>query len=279
MIDDLDEALRQMLIAELPIRDGEVDIQFKQPRREWSARLSRPTLNLYLYDIRENVKLRQHSPLWSTKERTENTVTQQRVSTRLDLYYAITAWANEPEDEHRMLTRILMVFFRNRLLPEQFMNDTLKSLPAAIQMLVAQPDMLHNPSDFWSSIDNEIRPTITCNILMPLDPYQPFVTPILTKPPEFRFQNTQTHETEEFSSSFWEVRGSIHGADPKRGIRIKVVEENTTVMVQRNGEFKLPRVTAGKYTLEVAVGGAPPTQHTIDVPSEAYIIDLSNRGE
>jgi len=58
MIDDLDDALRDLLVRELPIRDNEVDVSFDQPRREWSARLSRPSLNLYLYDIRENLRLR-----------------------------------------------------------------------------------------------------------------------------------------------------------------------------------------------------------------------------
>ena len=43
MFHDLDEVLRQLLIEEIPIKNGEVDIEFDQPSREWSARLSRPT--------------------------------------------------------------------------------------------------------------------------------------------------------------------------------------------------------------------------------------------
>jgi hypothetical protein len=57
MIDELDEVLRQLLVREIPIKNGEVDIKFEQPKREWSSRLSRPTLNLFLYDVRENSKL------------------------------------------------------------------------------------------------------------------------------------------------------------------------------------------------------------------------------
>ena len=57
MINDLDEVLRQFLVRELPIKNSEVDIAFDQPAREWSARVSRPTLNLFLYDLRENQKL------------------------------------------------------------------------------------------------------------------------------------------------------------------------------------------------------------------------------
>ena len=60
MIADLDETIRQLLIAEIPIRNGEIDIKFDQPKREWSARLTRPTINFFLYDVRENVILRRH---------------------------------------------------------------------------------------------------------------------------------------------------------------------------------------------------------------------------
>lgn len=35
MIKELDEVLRQFLIKELPIKNGEVEISFDQPKREW----------------------------------------------------------------------------------------------------------------------------------------------------------------------------------------------------------------------------------------------------
>jgi hypothetical protein len=60
MIADLDETIRQLLIAELPIKNGEIDVSFDQPKREWSARLSKPAVNFFLYDMRENATLRQH---------------------------------------------------------------------------------------------------------------------------------------------------------------------------------------------------------------------------
>src|SRR5512137_1156548 len=108
MIDDLDEVLRQLLIRELPIKNGEVDVQFDQPKREWSAKVSRPTINLFLHDVRENAKLRQTQPMWDLTQNPDGTVTQRRKPVRVDLHYIITAWATEPEDEHRLLGRTLM---------------------------------------------------------------------------------------------------------------------------------------------------------------------------
>ena len=37
MIADLDETIRQLLITEMPIENGEIDVTFDQPKREWSS--------------------------------------------------------------------------------------------------------------------------------------------------------------------------------------------------------------------------------------------------
>ena len=58
MIPDVDDVLRKLLIQEIEIKDNQVDILFDQPKREWSSRLSKPTINLFLFDLRENLKLR-----------------------------------------------------------------------------------------------------------------------------------------------------------------------------------------------------------------------------
>ena len=127
MIDDLDEVLRQLLIRELPIRNNEVDIAFDQPKREWSARLNRPTLNLFLYEVSENKQLRQ--PQWEVERKTGGQATQRRKPVRVDLNYLISAWATETEDEHRLLTRTLLALLRLPHLPEDLLPDSLRDLP------------------------------------------------------------------------------------------------------------------------------------------------------
>ena len=74
MIDDLDDALRDLLIREMPIKNNEIDISFGQPNKEWSSRLSRPTLNLYLHDIRENPTLRRDQNFAELERRPDSVV-------------------------------------------------------------------------------------------------------------------------------------------------------------------------------------------------------------
>ena len=60
MLADLDETLRVLLKRELGRHgfDG-VDVAFDAPAREWSSQLSSPTVNLFLYDLRESTENRQ----------------------------------------------------------------------------------------------------------------------------------------------------------------------------------------------------------------------------
>src|SRR5688572_20745467 len=128
MIDDLDDALRDLLIREMPIKNHEIDISFGQPNKEWSSRLSRPTLNLYLHDIRENPTLRRDQN-FSELERRPNSVIQRRPPHRIAMHYLVTAWATAPEDEHRMLARALLALLRFQELPEDILPEGLQDQP------------------------------------------------------------------------------------------------------------------------------------------------------
>jgi hypothetical protein len=273
MIDDLDEALRKLLMRELPIKKNEIDIAFNQPKREWSARLSRPTLNLFLYDIRENVKLRQTTHTWSADPHNGNNAVQRRKPRRVDLKYLLTAWATEPDDEHRLLARVLMVLFRFPELPEDILPEILLGQPAPIAVEVAHPDGLPNPSDFWSAMDNEIRPALLCTVTLALDPYKPLTTSIVRER-ELRFLDADTGEVEGTGRILWTVKGAVRGAPPMRPVRMTLVEKELQVPVEHDGAFGIKGIAEGDYTLRVSVADGEPSDHKFTVPSKEYVIEL-----
>src|SRR2546421_10014862 len=55
MLHLLDESLEAFLRATVPLGKREVDVSFAAPDRDWAARVSRPTVNLYLWDVRRNL--------------------------------------------------------------------------------------------------------------------------------------------------------------------------------------------------------------------------------
>ena len=54
MISDLNESIKELLTKRGLLDPAEVDIKFEMPNRSWSASVSKPTVNIYLYDVREN---------------------------------------------------------------------------------------------------------------------------------------------------------------------------------------------------------------------------------
>jgi len=280
MIDDLDEVLRQLLIRELPIKNGEVDVEFDQPKREWSAKVSRPTINLFLYDIRENQKLRQTQPMWELEKNPDGTVTKRRKPVRMDLHYMITAWATEPEDEHRLLSRTLMALFRSPELPDDLLPDSLQHQSAPISIMVAQYDELKQPTDIWNVLDNEMRPGIACIITLAIDPYVPTVTP-LVRVRELRIGQSpvpavQQLETGSQPDRFWTVGGTLHSKQPLdfEKVQLILVEHGLAVALQPDGRFAVGRMRAGEYTLEIMVEGQAPHRYTIAVPAPDYDLEV-----
>lgn len=280
MINDLDKALRQLLINELPIKNGEVKIEFKPPVRDWSSRIeNRPTLNLFLHDIRENKALRQSA--WDVKRNGNGGYTKQRTPVRLDLYYLITVWAKEPEDEHRILTRTLAALFRNPTLPEELLTEGLQNQPTPIQVGVAQYDLPHKLTDVWSVLDNEIRPGIDCVITLALNPYDTFAGPLVRtrelyvgQTDELLEKQKLVKETDHGHDHFWMVGGTVGSDEPVEELKLTLVERGLRVPVKTDGRFIIGNLAEGAYTLEVSAKEHEPTFHQINVPSRSYDIQL-----
>jgi hypothetical protein len=270
MIDDLDEALRDLLVRELPIRNSEVDITFDQPKRDWAARLSRPTLNLYLYDLRENLKLRREASQREIERRPSSVITL-RPAIRMDLHYLVTAWATDAGDEHRLLARTLLALLRFQELPDDVLPESLQDQPNPIAIKVSQPETLDKPSDLWSVLDNQQRPGIVLTACLAFNPYSPVETPI-TRTAEVNFGNQNAPN--DHAHGYVSISGFIHSAKPLKNVKILLMERGSLAEMQPSGEFGIRNLKPGDYTLQLTADGHPPSQHKIKVPAANYDIKL-----
>lgn len=269
MIDELDDGLRDLLVRELPVKNNEVDIAFDQPKREWSARLSRPTINLYLHDIRENVKLRREQVPYEL-ERRPNAVVQQRQPYRVDLHYLVTTWAAAPEDEHRLLARTLMTLMRYPEFPGDLLPEGLQDQPIPIPLKVGQSDTLDKPSDLWSVLDNQQRPGIVLVATLSFTAYPSVVKP-LTRTAEFR--SSQAGDTGA-SRGFISVSGTVKSRKPLANLHVKLLERAEELELRPNAEFGIRNLEPGEYTLEITADGHPPSKHKIKVPADSYDVKV-----
>ena len=110
MIHDVDESLRA-LIRRDALAGTDVEVVLDAPTREWSARRNSPTLDLYLYDIREDLRRRENG-LIDVHDEAGRVTARRRPPRYYKLSYLVTAWTQRPEDEHRLLSAVLACFLR-----------------------------------------------------------------------------------------------------------------------------------------------------------------------
>lgn len=166
MIHEVDEALRRVLRGgALP--DGSGDVAFEAPSRDWAARRNTPTLNAYLYDIREDVARRERGAIAERDAR--GVVVRRRQPPRwFRLSYLVTAWTSRPEDEHRLLSAALGCLLGQETLPPAALTEALRALEVTIPITVAvPPPESRSIADIWSALGGELKPSLDVVITVP----------------------------------------------------------------------------------------------------------------
>ena len=277
MIADLDDTIRQLLKQELPIKNNEIEVSFDQPKREWSARLARPAVNLYLYDLRENHTLRQHHwerlpPADGTGDRAARL---KRSPMRVDCHYMLTAWASDPEDEHRLLTRCLVTLFRFPILPEDRLVGGIREPLFDVQARLASHDKLTNPAEVWSALDNEMRPSVSYIVTLALDPWKLEIR----QEPVVRTLTLHTGQSPPYRYSlFNETRDELtliggtlrdRGQDgaPAAGIQVAIKGTGLFATTDEQGRYRLGSLPSGEYTLVAWPAIGRPEEKRITVPA------------
>jgi len=281
MIHDLDKTLRQLLNAEMPIKNGEIDVSFEMPKREWSARLTKPTINFYLYDLRENNVLRQHQwerlPDGGVANGRDHLAHLKRTPMRADCFYLLTTWANDPEDEHRLLSRCVMTLFRFPVLPAERLVGSLRNPEFDLQARVAVHDRLTNPAEVWSALDNELRPSIPYIVTLALDPWTEVTGPIVNT---FTLRSGQASAlphaeglVEQTQSDLVYIGGTVwdkaQAGAPQAGISVAIKGTGWLSTSDEQGRFTLGGLPAGRYTLVAWPPEGKPREKKINVPPAA----------
>ena len=166
MIEEIDETLRDLVRREA-LNGAQVEIAFDAPTRDWAARRNAPTVNLYLYDIREDLARRDAA--WYPSYDPDGRMTDRRpLPRRYKLSYLITAWTQRPEDEHRLLSACLHTFIRHETMAPSELRGPLHEQPLAVEMTIALPlGPDRSIADVWSALGGELKPSLDLVVIAP----------------------------------------------------------------------------------------------------------------
>ncbi|WP_404195606.1 DUF4255 domain-containing protein [Streptomyces tauricus] len=166
MIHEVDEVLKRLLGGGALAGSG-IDVSFEAPTRDWAARRNAPTINTYLYDIREDVSRRQRGHTAVRDDR--DIVVRRRQPPRwFRLSYLVTAWTKQPLDEHRLLSAALATLLPHELIPASDLPGPLGALGLSVPLTVAG---LHTESrslaEIWSAMGGELKPSLDLVVTAP----------------------------------------------------------------------------------------------------------------
>lgn len=168
MIHEVDDALRQLVTGAL--HGTEVEIAFEAPTKDWAARRNAPTVNVYLYDIREDLRRRHRGLLNEYDSGAGRTVVARHLPPRhIKLSYLVTAWTQRPEDEHRLLATLLSGFLRYEAIPAESLAGSLAEFGLPVSMTTALPPPEDRAfADVWTALGGELKPSLDVVISAPI---------------------------------------------------------------------------------------------------------------
>ncbi len=165
MLHLLDEALESFLRAPVPLPSREIDVAFEAPDKEWAAKLNRPTISLFLWDVRPNLAIRSFG-LEVVKE-PDGRARRLGPQPRLECRYLITAWTTEIGDEHALLGQVLAALLVNPVLTSDHVKPPLVADPRPEILLRAGGDT--ESSDFWSAVGGQLKPGLDVSVSITVD--------------------------------------------------------------------------------------------------------------
>jgi len=173
----ISEALKNYIAKDSTLLESDINLQM--PKKQWVDLPSstNPKANIYLFDIKENVELRNNE--WKTLRKSNGTVQRQKPEVRVDLYYLVTFYSQELEpdksikEEQQWLSEVLAIVHTHDNIPKEcFVNENGNALLGIpdIPITTIRPKYLEGEGgvQLWSTIDQYLRPAIYLKVTAPI---------------------------------------------------------------------------------------------------------------
>jgi hypothetical protein len=263
MLADLDETLRGMLKSELERHGFEgIEIAFDAPTREWSGQLSAPAVNLFLYDMRESEEDR---PSGWTKQRIGDEFVEGPPPLVMEISYAITAWAQAVEDEHRLLSQVLAVLSAFPHLPEEALNGRLRngSQSMAIKTKVGQAK--GDKADFWTAVGGQYKVSLDYVVRLTVE------SGVRRKVPQVRTQTIRTRLLDAPPRAVVEMHrtgGTVADGEgePLKDVWLALPDSGIMTSSDAGGRFRFDRLAPGRHRLVARAADGRQAEADLDVP-------------
>jgi hypothetical protein len=250
----IDAALEAFLRATVPLGAQDVDVSFEAPDRDWSAKLTRPTVSVFLWDIRRSSR---NERAGLEEIEIDGQLVRRAALPRVELRFVITAWTSDHGDERALLAGVMRTVLAHGEIPATYLDDALQGLPQVRLMMTRTND---DQPDFGTTLDGQLRPGVGITVVTAVD------TGVYTPagPPVEVLELGVGRADGAARSSFAVRRVAGEVVDPG-AVGADVTSPRGTARVNAAGRFVI-RAAAGD---EVVIATEPPL--TVVVPVEGGV--------
>src|SRR6266550_4779375 len=284
MFQDLDSTLRQILDdGAAPAELQAADVSFESPNKTFAP--AQPTINLFLYEVKENRLFRDPEPII---RQVGDTYFRSMPPLRVDCTYLVTTWSDQAgaagvAEEHQLLGQAIAWLSRFPIIPAAFLQGSLAAPPQPFPppTMVAQMEDGKSAGEFWSALGSVPRPAfhllVTISIDLGLE--TPEGPPVVTKEMIVK-EKMPPGIIEPVLDDFFEIAGIVRDAntlDIIAAADVTILELHRVAVTDEAGRFRFSDLSSGNYTLRTAATGFTTLDQPIVVPGavlNAYDVNL-----
>ena len=264
MLLDIHNTLQQLIYKRGQISPREVDITFEAPTRERIDRLTRPTINVFLFDLVENIDLRQSD--FQTTRDSNGHIERRLLPRRFDLRYMVSALTTAIEDEHELLWRVLLTLVQHPQIPPELLSDGLRTLEPPLTTRVCQGDEGQRMSGIWTALGVPPHPALYYVVTVPVDMKLVIEAPlVLTRTARY----SHMYDSQVAAEIGNQIGGVIRSEQGAPLVGIKVAIEGSTIdgnVTNHEGHFVLRGVPSGTVRLRITREDGSQKIVTLEVP-------------
>lgn len=271
MLNAINHAVEALLRDRGLIDPLDVDVRFEAPSAEWVASLTRPTVNLFLFQLHENTEKRDSAPQTTVNGgRAERRMPPRRI----DLHYMVSALTADVEDEHELIWRVLSTLMRHQQFPSAVLPDSLRTLAPPLLARVAPRDESRNLVDLWSALGGGPHPALCYIVTAPMDLAIAIEAPlVLTRTARYRSIASGQVSTGDLGIQIGGIVTNRAG-NPVAAAVVTPQGSAEGSITTADGRYVLRGVREGPLMLVVTRSGEVAKTINVRVPGESYDIVL-----
>jgi hypothetical protein len=169
----LENTLQAWLREQLPLSEDVGDVSFESPEGAWATSVTRPTVNLFLFEI---ARAAQQPVAVPPRRDSTGTLVRDQPAPAVSFCYLLSTWGGGVREEHRLLGDAVRAVLRTPFLvggPQSV------DLVGPVQLALAVPGQVRS-RDLWVGLGERLRASLvlTATTAVALDRPQRLAAPV-----------------------------------------------------------------------------------------------------